>query len=359
MARACNEPDPNEPIRRTRARIPAGTRRAVGQRSCDRVAGLAHRHSASRLAAASGDHRVGAVAAARSSPPRGRRWHKNVCAACHGADGNSVDPDYPKLAGQSARYLYDQLLAFKAQGHRRASGVMGAMAVNLTDAEMRDVSAYFSAQLPRDTGPQNVQASPKLIAQGQAIYRQGIGGKASIPACASCHALSGAGLPPEFPRLAGQHEQYLVRQLAEFRSDRRNSNPNQMMSVVARKLTDADIQAVAGYIARMGSASLRPDEYARTSDPSECRTSEEQTMKTVTLSIAAGMLAATTTMVLTAAPWAATTLPGASASAATSTTDSRALLIQRMRKCKAMTGDEKNACQETRTPSPNPRLTRK
>jgi cytochrome c553 len=187
---------------------------------------------------------------------QGEALAKNVCAACHRADGNSVDPDYPKLAGQSARYLYDQLLAFKAQGHRRASGVMGAMAVNLTDAEMRDVSAYFAAQLPRDTGPQNVQASPKLLAQGQSIYRQGIGGKAAVPACASCHALSGAGLPPEFPRLAGQHEQYLVNQLAEFRSDRRNSDPSQMMSVVAHKLSDTDIQAVAAYIARMRSREL-------------------------------------------------------------------------------------------------------
>ena len=183
----------------------------------------------------------------------GERLAKSVCAACHGADGNSVDPDYPKLAGQSARYLYDQLLAFQAQGHRRASGIMGAMAVNLTDAQMRDVSAYFAAQIPRDTGPPTAAASPKLMAQGQSIYRQGIAGSSAVPACASCHALSGAGLPPEFPRLAGQHEQYLVRQLEQFRSDRRNSNPNQMMSVVAHKLSGADIKAVAGYIARMTS----------------------------------------------------------------------------------------------------------
>ena len=80
-------------------------------------------------------------------------------------------------------------------------------------SQMRDVSAYFAAQIPRDTGPQSAPASPKLLAQGQSIYRQGIAGNAPVPACASCHALSGAGLPPEFPRLAGQHEQYLVKQL--------------------------------------------------------------------------------------------------------------------------------------------------
>ena len=163
-----------------------------------------------------------------------------------------VDPSDPKLAGQSARYLYDQLLAFKAQGHRRASGVMGAIAVNLTDADMHDTAAYFAGQRPRQTAALNPPISQQLLAEGQSIYREGIShNHAAVPACASCHALSGMGLPPEFPRLAGQHEQYLLKQLDEFRSDRRNSNPNQMMSQVAHKLSDRDIQAVAGYIARM------------------------------------------------------------------------------------------------------------
>lgn len=185
-------------------------------------------------------------------PVRGHELAKTVCAACHQADGTSVDPSYPNLAGQSARYLYDQLLAFKAQGHRRASGVMGAIAVNMTDVDMRDTAAYFAGQRPRWTAAGNPPISQQLLAQGQSIYRQGIShDHAAVPACASCHALSGMGLPPEFPRLAGQHEQYLLKQLDEFRSERRNSDPNQMMSQVAHKLTDRDIQAVAGYIARM------------------------------------------------------------------------------------------------------------
>ena len=184
-------------------------------------------------------------------PGQGRGLAQHVCAACHGADGNSVDPQYPKLAGQNARYLYDQLLAFKAQGHRRASGVMGAIAVNLSDAQMRDAAAYFAAQRPRDAARPQVQLGDRLLARGQSIYREGLSRDPAVPACASCHALSGNGLPPEFPRLAGQHAQYLEKQLAEFRSERRNSNPNQMMSEVAHKLTDGDIRAVAGYIATM------------------------------------------------------------------------------------------------------------
>jgi cytochrome c553 len=184
-------------------------------------------------------------------PGQGRALAQHVCAACHGVDGNSVDPQYPKLAGQYGRYLYDQLLAFKAQGHRRASGVMGAIAVDLSDAQMRDAATYYAAQIPRGTGAPHVPLTDRLLARGESIYRQGIGRDRAVPACASCHALSGNGLAPEFPRLAGQHARYVVKQLDEFRSERRNSNPNQMMSEVAHKLTDRDIRAVAGYIATM------------------------------------------------------------------------------------------------------------
>ena len=181
---------------------------------------------------------------------KGRSSVQSVCSACHGADGNSTDPNVPKLAGQNAQYLYAQLLAFKAQGGRRASGVMGAMAVNLTDAEMRNTAAYFAAQLSKPTPPGTV-AAEKLLTQGESIYRQGISSSPAMPACASCHALSGAGLPPEFPRLAGQHAQYLVKQLGEFRSGLRTSDPNRLMARVAHKLTDRDIDAVSQYVARL------------------------------------------------------------------------------------------------------------
>ena len=99
---------------------------------------------------------------------QGRALAQRVCATCHGADGNSTDPTYPKLAGQNGSYLYDQLLAFKAQGGRRASVVMGAMAVNLSDAEMRDAAAYFAAQLPKPT-PAGAVLPSKLFALGESI----------------------------------------------------------------------------------------------------------------------------------------------------------------------------------------------
>lgn len=184
-------------------------------------------------------------------PPRGKALAEKVCAACHRADGNSIDPEYPKLAGQGARYLYEQLLAFKAQGHRRSSGVMGAIAVNLSDTEMRDLAAHFAAQLPRDGDAERVPISARQLARGESIYREGLARSPAVPACASCHALSGAGLAPAFPRLAGQHPQYLVKQLDDFRFGRRNSDPDQMMSQVAHKLSERDIEAVAGYIARL------------------------------------------------------------------------------------------------------------
>jgi cytochrome c553 len=186
----------------------------------------------------------------QGDPAQGRAVAEHVCVACHGVDGNNADPARPRLAGQSARYLYEQLLVFHSQGERRANGVMGAIAVNLSDAEMRDVAAWFSRQPVQDTPPQ-VNVGADLLRRGEKIYRRGIVGSPSVPACASCHALSGAGLAPEFPRLAGQHEAYLVQQLDNFRSGRRTSNPNELMARVAHKLTDADIAAVAAYIARM------------------------------------------------------------------------------------------------------------
>jgi len=183
-------------------------------------------------------------------PGQGRAVAERVCAACHGADGNNADPARPRLAGQSARYLYEQLLVFHNQGERRANGVMGAIAVNLSDAEMRNVAAWFSRQAVKETPPQ-VNVGADLLRRGEKIYRRGIVRSPTVPACASCHALSGAGLPPEFPRLAGQHEPYLVQQLENFRSGRRASNPNELMARVAHKLSDTEIAAVAAYIARM------------------------------------------------------------------------------------------------------------
>jgi len=165
----------------------------------------------------------------------------DVCAACHGMDGNSVDPDIPSLAGQGEHYLREQLTEFRAQSR---NGVMGAVAAALSAADIRNLAAYFSQEIAKP----GVATDAALVGVGEAIYRGGVPAH-DVPACASCHSLDGEGLAPEFPRLAGQHVAYVTRQLRAFRSDARNSNPNAMMRVLAHKLSDANIDAVAQYIA--------------------------------------------------------------------------------------------------------------
>jgi cytochrome c553 len=165
-----------------------------------------------------------------------------VCAACHGRDGNSVDPNVPSLAGQVAPYLERQLIAFKTQ---RRTGVMSGIAVGLSDADMRASAIWFAQQMAQPNS--DPWPDSDALRQGAAIYRRGIARK-NVPACASCHALDGSGLPPEFPRLAGQHTNYLEAQLRAFRSESRLSNPNAMMRNISSDLSDQEIDAGAQYI---------------------------------------------------------------------------------------------------------------
>lgn len=199
---------------------------------------------AAMAAAASSTAPNPSAAAARTSPGRQPpAIVSQLCAACHGRDGNSVDRQVPSLAGQVERYLRRQLLAFKAQ---RRTGVMGGVASGLSAADMRTASAWFAQQ----TAHANADPWPDsaTLRRGAAIYRHGVQSD-HVPACASCHALDGHGLPPEFPRLAGQHAPYLAAQLRAFRSGDRLSNPNAMMRRIAARLSDRDIDAVARYIA--------------------------------------------------------------------------------------------------------------
>ena len=166
----------------------------------------------------------------------------HVCEACHGKDGNSTDPSVPSLAGQGSAYLQSQLAGFQAQ---RRVGVMSGIAMTLSRADIRDAATYFSQQILR-AGPIET-ADSSAVRRGQAIYDDGIAA-IDVPACASCHALDGAGLPSAFPRLAGQHSRYIGAQLRAFRSDSRLST-NRMMQNVSAKLSDVEISAVADYIA--------------------------------------------------------------------------------------------------------------
>lgn len=163
-----------------------------------------------------------------------------VCAACHGADGNSVITANPKLAGQHPEYLVKQLNNFKSGDRKNA--VMGPIAATLaTPEDVANVAAYFAAQ-PAKGGAAKVNGAGSL---GEKIYRGGVMSK-SLPACAACHGPNGAGIPAQFPRLAGQHAEYTINQMKAFRSGERANAP--MMRVIAGKMTDQEIEAVADYV---------------------------------------------------------------------------------------------------------------
>ncbi len=164
------------------------------------------------------------------------------CAACHGPKGNSATPAWPKLAGQGAVYVYEQLQQFK-EGHR-TNAVMAPMAAPLSDQDMQDLAVYFAAQ-PASPGV----ASEDAVAIAEPIYRAGIADR-GVPACSGCHGPTGAGNPAAaYPRLGGQHAEYAQAQLKAYRAGERKAGAKGlMMSQVAAELTDEEIAALATYI---------------------------------------------------------------------------------------------------------------
>jgi cbb3-type cytochrome c oxidase subunit III len=165
------------------------------------------------------------------------------CAACHGVDGNTASAAYPNLAGQLPTYLKLQLLNFKSG--ERPNAIMKAIATNLTDAQIGDVSQYFGSLQVR---PQRT-ADKSLAARGQIIFTSG--GTGGAPACAGCHGKTGHGQEP-YPRIASQPAAYTVEQLTVYRTVPTFRNPlANLMKGVATKLSDSDVQAVAAYIAGM------------------------------------------------------------------------------------------------------------
>ena len=164
-----------------------------------------------------------------------------TCAACHGADGNSVAPNFPNLAGQHASYLLKQLQNFKSG--KRKDPTMTAMVAPLSEQDMADLAAYFSTQ----TEKVGKTAEDKLAA-GQSLYRAG-DAATGVAACAACHGPTGSGNPQAtFPRLSGQHATYVETQLKNFRSGVRANDAGSMMRGVASKMSDAEIAAVAQYV---------------------------------------------------------------------------------------------------------------
>jgi cytochrome c553 len=166
-----------------------------------------------------------------------------TCAACHGADGNSVTPDWPMLAGQHASYIVRQLEAFK--NGERTDVTMKPFADMLSEQDMLDVAAYFAAQTPTPKG-----ADPALVGLGQQIYRGGVPAR-GVAACIACHGPDGNGNPlAAYPRVSGQHAAYVTKQLNLYASGDRRSDVdvNQMMRNVAGALFEDEIRALASYV---------------------------------------------------------------------------------------------------------------
>jgi cytochrome c553 len=166
-----------------------------------------------------------------------------LCVACHGPAGNSVNPEWPKLAGQHARYTAKQIRDFMA-GVTRGNELMAPMIAGLSEQDIEDIAAYYAEQ-PSTGG----FASEELHALGERMYRGG-NSESGVPACIACHGPRGAGNElAGFPRLAGQHATYTSKQLEDWRNGRRTNDPNEMMADAARYLTPTEMKAVSEYIA--------------------------------------------------------------------------------------------------------------
>jgi cytochrome c553 len=170
-----------------------------------------------------------------------------ICASCHGPDGNSTAPANPKIAGQGVDYLHKQLRDFKAAGGKkplRESPIMNSMVANLSEGDMKSLAGYYAGQPLKPAAA----ADKDLAALGQKLWRGGDVAN-GVPACAGCHGPAGAGVPAQFPRLAGQYSEYVAAQLTAFREGRRANDPNSMMRGVVAHMTDQQIRAVAEYAA--------------------------------------------------------------------------------------------------------------
>ena len=177
---------------------------------------------------------------------RAQQLASQVCASCHAADGNSAQSANPVLAGQHAEYTLKQLSNFKPQDGKpaeRPNPIMAGMVASLSAEDMGSLATYFQVQKPAPRAARDVA----LVKAGQAIYRGGILPK-NVAACTACHGPSGAGVPAQFPRIAGQFSEYTAAQLRAFRSGERANDPNRMMRAIAERLSDREIAAVAEYI---------------------------------------------------------------------------------------------------------------
>jgi cytochrome c553 len=188
------------------------------------------------------------TAVKKADPARGEAIYSSgdaarnitACVACHGAAGNSTITQNPKLASQHEAYLVKQLNDFK--GPQRNNPVMTTIAKALNEDDIRNIAAYLNQQAQKPGAAKNQDT----VELGKKIYRGGIAEK-NVPACAGCHSPTGAGIPAQFARLAGQHQDYTAAQLTNFRTGARKNSPQ--MVTIAKRLSDEEIQAVADYVA--------------------------------------------------------------------------------------------------------------
>lgn len=181
--------------------------------------------------------------ATKGDPAKAQQIATAVCAACHGADGNSTSPAYPKLAGQHAEYITKQLTNFKS-GDRKNAIMNGIVTTNnLTPDDMKGLGVYFSNQTEKPG-----MAKDKALAEAGMKLFKGGNAASGVPACAACHGPAGAGIPVQFPRLASQHKDYIYAQLNAFRLGERTNDGGKMMRTIAAKMTDQEMKAAAEYI---------------------------------------------------------------------------------------------------------------
>jgi cytochrome c553 len=179
-------------------------------------------------------------AAAKPDLAKGQAIATQVCSACHTVDGTRGSPANPILAGQHPEYIAKQLGEFKAG--KRSNPVMKGFASALSEADIKNVAAFYSSKQAKPGFAKNKE----LVALGEKIYRGGIADK-QVPACAGCHSPTGSGIPSQFPRIGGQHADYVDAQMKAFRINARNNSP-QMMAIAA-KMSDREIAAIADYVA--------------------------------------------------------------------------------------------------------------
>ncbi len=182
------------------------------------------------------------VAATTAGDPAAGKAKSTACVACHGQDGNSTNPAWPKIAGQHSQYILKELNDLKA-AKSRTNPLMAGIVAGLNEQDMKDLAAYYSG-----LQPQGGYAQEEYVDQGEKIYRGG-SFESGFAACMSCHSPAGSGNPlGRIPRIAGQHAEYTATQLKAFRSGDRSNDPYGIMRDVAKRMTDDEIRSVAEYI---------------------------------------------------------------------------------------------------------------